>query len=124
MIKVAVYGSLKRGLGNYLTMERAEGQFVSTAISDFNVVMDGNSYPYINEASNGHPMEVEIFDVPKGNLKVLDWLEGHPTFYKREVRSFILEDGSKIEAWVYFLQSKVEANYSLLENDVYVWREV
>ena len=123
MVKVAVYGSLKRGFGNYPTMKRAEGQFVSTAISNFNVVMDGHSYPYINETSNGHPMEVEIFDVPKDKLEGLDWLEGHPTFYKREVKSFILEDGSKIEAWVYFLQSGVEANESLLRDGVYVWKE-
>jgi len=118
---VAVYGSLKRGYGNYPTMERAKGKFITEAVSNFKVVMDGHAYPYINIDNNGYKLSVELFEVNEDGLKVLDSLEGHPTFYKREVKTFTGADGNQYEAWVYILQDFVEHNEELLKGEVYVW---
>ena len=116
---VAVYGSLKRGYGNYPTMERANGKFITEAVSTFNVDMDGRSFPYINLNKDGYPMRVEIFEVE--DIEPIDWLEGHPSFYKRELKEFKGEDNKTYEAWVYILQDYVEHNEDLLKGEVYEW---
>jgi len=125
---VAVYGSLKRGYGNFRVMERAKGKFILEAISKKTFVMDGSGYPYINYATgeNAHPIFVELFEVDEwGFTNPLDSLEGHPHFYKRELETFVLPDGTEVEAWVYVLQSAVEANLGLLKEingqTVYFW---
>ena len=35
-------------------------------------------------------------------LHLLDEFEGHPDYYNRELIDVILEDGSSLQAWIYF----------------------
>ncbi len=125
---VAVYGSLKRGFGNYHCMERANGEFVSTAkTEDANFIMEGSGFPYVvrNNSEMGGKVAVELFKVNKaGVLNDLDSLEGHPTFYKRELMFFEKPDGIVVEAWLYIYQDYIGGDESLRDYEgTYVWKE-
>ena len=123
-MKVAVYGSLKRGYGNHRVMKNANGKYLYDAVStDAHYILDGHSYPYINEAPSNPEkgkLSVEIYEVSEEGLLHLDALEGHPTFYKREQRQFSTPTG-KVTAWLYILQRKIEANPVYKQDGVYIW---
>jgi len=117
---VAVYGSLKRGFGNYGVMEMAGGKYLCTTRTKENkFVMDGWAYPYVvySNAPQKGKVEVEIFEVE--NIKPLDRLEGHPSFYKRELVEF--ENGMR--AWMYIYQGNIDPNENLKNGDTYIWQE-
>jgi len=118
---VAVYGSLKRGYGNYHVMENAQGDFISEGVTKETFDMNGSGFPYIIKNPKGFPVKVEVFEVQ--DIQPLDWLEGNPTFYKREKQKILFEDGVEIEAWIYIYQGSIEANEELLENNIYTWKE-
>ena len=125
---VAVYGSLKKGFGNYSVMESAKGKFITEAITkESNYVMDGYGYPYVvfNDSEHARAVKVEIYEVDDIGLKMhLDRLEGHPTFYKREKLKFITAIRRELEAWMYIYQGDIKANELLIDNDnCYNWQE-
>jgi len=125
---VAVYGSLKRGFGNYRVMEDAQGVFIGEAESEAdNFIMAGYGFPYVvtSDSEVAGKIMVELFEVPElGVLTNLDLLEGHPTFYKREVMRFTKANSKTIEAWVYIYQGNIIADVNLRqENGVYKWKE-
>jgi gamma-glutamylcyclotransferase (GGCT)/AIG2-like uncharacterized protein YtfP len=123
---VAVYGSLKRNYGNHHVMSRASGRFISNAIStDSHYILDGHGFPYINESPSdplsGH-LAVELYSVPNSGLTgPLDSLEGHPTFYQRQLRSFLLPSGETTKAWVYIYQRPITPNPKYKLGDTYTW---
>ena len=125
---VAVYGSLKRGFGNFGCMERANGIFIGKATSvDSNLIMEGCGYPFLikDDSDLAGKVAVELFVVgTSGLIGALDSLEGHPKFYKREKQQFIREiDGESVEAWVYIYQGSILGDESLKENGVFTWTE-
>ncbi len=79
-MKVAVYGTLRRGHGNHRLLENAkfEGRRV---VSGFNMFMLGSVIPGIKPGDG----EVTVETYSEYDLGPLDQLEGHPNFYKREV---------------------------------------
>lgn len=81
MRKVLVYGSLKRGFGNHRVMEAAGGKHIGAhTLSGFDMYSLGG-FPAIVRGEGR--VECEVYSVD--SLEPLDRLEGHPTFYKREV---------------------------------------
>jgi gamma-glutamylcyclotransferase (GGCT)/AIG2-like uncharacterized protein YtfP len=101
-MRVFVYGTLRRGQGNYPVMQRAGGEFVRDA------VIKGKVYrtmlPFLVPGNEDVPGEV--FEVPPEGIPVLDYLEGHPDFYQRrptqttdgeEVIAYFLNDPGYIE---------------------------
>lgn len=124
-MKVAVYGSLKKDFGNYGVMQDAKGKFLTKAITkNSNFIMDGHGFPYVvrDTSKNAGKVSVEIYEVDEDGLQKIDWLEGHPTFYKREEEVFIA-DGKEITAWIYIYQSPITANTELTVSGVYTWLE-
>lgn len=104
---VAVYGTLKRGKGNHPLL--SEAMFVGTAKTKnkYPLVIRNWGLPFlINKPNVGYNVEVEIYLIDQDMLNRLDILEGHPDWYRRKRRKFILlEDGYdklEMEAWVYF----------------------
>ena len=48
------------------------------------------------------PVKGELYEVNKDKLLMLDYLEGHPDFYKRELIDVFDENGRKIsDVWAY-----------------------
>ena len=101
-IRVAVYGTLRRGEYNnrwlsgstYLSSHRAK---------DFSMYSNGG-YPYA--VTGGKGITVEIFCITEDILKDLDRLEGYPRHYNRKIIDI---DG--IKAWVYFMDTAPRGSY-------------
>lgn len=100
---VFVYGSLKRGYWNNSVL--GDAVFVDTAVSaQPNFELFDGGYPVVRLSNDGNYLGGEIYEVDTTNLQNCDWLEGHPTFYERQLMAFDLEnshDGESVMAWVY-----------------------
>lgn len=98
-VLVAVYGSLRRGMGNHRVLERNDAQLLSTErITGFDMYSLG-AYPFICTGSG--EITIEVYAVPITGMVDLDRLEGYPSFYDRK-----LVDTSKGKAWIYFIDNR------------------
>jgi gamma-glutamylaminecyclotransferase len=99
---VAVYGTLRKGNGNYynyLTDSRHVGE--GKTKDKYPLVING--LPYMVEAKGkGYNVTVDVFAVDDLTLKALDRLEGHPNWYERKKIPIKMADGTEVMAWLYF----------------------
>lgn len=108
MHKVFVFGTLKRGFPNH-----AEGMVGQVCLGRYRTAL---AYPLVvagrwfspvmmPEPGTGHRVTGELYEVDDATLAKLDIIESvHlPTGYHRESIDVVsLEDGSTVQAWVYF----------------------
>lgn len=100
-MKVAVYGSLRKGMGNhkyhlgdakYLGTEQTSEKFKMFSLGGF---------PAVVPDCRGYPVTVEVYEIDEAyHLPRLDRLEGYPHFYNRMPMST-----SHGEAWIYYIDS-------------------
>jgi gamma-glutamylcyclotransferase (GGCT)/AIG2-like uncharacterized protein YtfP len=100
MTRVAVYGSLRKGLGNHhiLGLSSFLGE-VKEKVPAKMISLGG--FPGLLKAEEEADLTYEVYKVTDSILDRLDRLEGHPSFYKRE-----LIDTPLGEAWIYWLQEE------------------
>ena len=82
-MKVAVYGSLRKGLGNHRLLESSEFLGVSELPDCFKMYSLG-AFPYVSKEITPHPVVCEVYSIDDATLQNLDFLEGYPSFYDRE----------------------------------------
>lgn len=102
---VAVYGTLKKGYGNYyryLTNSKFVGS--GTTKSKYPLLVQGLPY-LLEEEGVGHNVKVDVFKVSDSVLAELDLLEGHPRWYCRKQVPIKLK-GKDLLCWVYFNPTK------------------
>jgi len=97
---VAVYGTLKKGFENHHFLKKA--LFLGEAVSVGKFYLGHASFPAVVPSKKGAPIAVELYEVSKGTMKVLDRLEGYPSHYNRGKFLFKLNDGKTVEAWLYY----------------------
>lgn len=108
MIKVFVYGTLKRGYNNHRLLA-GRALFVGDDVIDGDL-FDLGPYPAARRG-NG-VIHGEVYMVGPNTLRSLDTLEGHPVYYKREpVRTRM----GGHEAWAYFMNDVPNAAQQLPE---------
>lgn len=107
-VLVAVYGSLRQGLGNHpllgdsplVSTERVKG-FTMHSLGGFPCVYPGDGV-----------ITVEVYSVTQELLEgPLDSLEGHPSWYKREIVKTSVGD-----AWVYVMQPYTYKNTPIVSD--------
>ena len=99
---VAVYGTLKRGHGNYYR-HLTESKFIGKGKTKDKYPLIIKGLPYlIEEKGSGYNVEVEVFKVDDDTFADLDALEGHPRWYKRKQVPVKLADGKELSCWIYF----------------------
>ncbi len=107
-ILVAVYGSLRQGLGNHRVIGMANGELVDTGktVENYNMYSLG-AFPSVSLAhsSHGTQLVVEVYRTDEEGLTgPLDGLEGYPHFYNRTQVDVVLDDsGEVVSAWVYHI---------------------
>jgi gamma-glutamylcyclotransferase (GGCT)/AIG2-like uncharacterized protein YtfP len=103
-IAVAVYGTLKRGYGNNVLLEKSTFVGKGKTTEKYPLVIRTSGLPFMLYKKNqGYNVEVELYLVNKDTLRKLDMLEGHPDWYRRrEVSVNIDELDAPISAWIYF----------------------
>jgi len=113
---VAVYGTLKEGLGNHRYLESSKKIANVVTRLPYRLCAEENSLPYLitGTHADGHNVNMELYEVSTPALKSIDGLEGHPDFYERTKITVCenLNDKSSYSAWVYFVGSYYDSgNY-------------
>lgn len=99
---VAVYGTLKKGHGNYYR-HLTESKFIGKGVTKDKYPLIVRGLPYLlEEKGKGHHVEVEVYKVDDDTFSDLDALEGHPNWYKRKEVVIRLSSGKEVKAWIYF----------------------
>lgn len=109
---VAVYGTLKRGLGNHHYIEDSKYVGKGKTKDKYPLVVSGLPY-LIEEKDKGHHVEVEVYKVDDDTLRRLDSLEGHPNWYERKKVDIKLNTGTVVKAWIYFNKRERSAGHEL-----------
>jgi len=115
---VAVYGTLKRGYWNHHFLKGCK--FIGRGITRGRYKLFDVGFPYAVPDRRGLPLLVEVYklDSPQ-RLLSLDTLEGYPEHYLRKVETIHLEDGSTVEAWLYYTEKPSGEPY----RKTVFWRE-
>jgi gamma-glutamylaminecyclotransferase len=105
-IRVFVYGTLKKGHGNHVLIESANGVFMGyDAVTGPYKMCDMIGFPgayHPGDGSMSKTLYGELYAMEPEGLATLDMLEGHPNFYKRE--KLWTKNGKR--AWMYFLSPR------------------
>jgi gamma-glutamylaminecyclotransferase len=103
-IRIAVYGTLKPGGGNYYSYLYGESTNIGhgKTVDQYPMVIQG--LPYVVEApGKGHNIDVNVFNVSPDVLERIDGLEGHPSwYYRKKVDVKIGLSGRIVSCWMYF----------------------
>ncbi len=96
--RVAVYGSLRKGLYNHYLMHTTD--FIKTVRVDvpFRMISIGEMYPALIPNTDNHSIVFELYKVNDRTAKNLDVLEGYPDYYSKK---YITIEGE--DYLVYFL---------------------
>lgn len=100
-MKVFVYGTLKRGYGNWGWALRDRATYIGKAVTKnatFDMLHAG--FPVLMEGGKCAAAG-EVFEVNKEILADLDRLEGEGIMYHRKVIPVVLETGEELQASVY-----------------------
>jgi len=79
---IAVYGSLRKGMGNHRLLETSKLLSTETIQDNFRMV-DMGSYPGLIKSEEVNDIVVEIYEVTPDTYKRIEWLESYPSFYDR-----------------------------------------
>ncbi|GAG35317.1 unnamed protein product, partial [marine sediment metagenome] len=103
MIRVLVYGTLKKGHSNHILLEQADAKFIGyDSVTGPYQLYDLGNIPAVRDAINqGHrKIRGELWALSPEGLAALDLLEGHPNLYQRRKLRTDIHDRN---AWMYFL---------------------
>lgn len=103
MVKIAVYGTLKRGHYNHRFLENSKFIDKGITLDKYNMTSNGH-FPYLNPDGE-HQIKIELYEVTPDVLKNLDRLEGHPTFYTRTKTKVLINDQA-VDCEIYLTNSK------------------
>lgn len=120
LVRVLVYGTLKSRQYNNDLMQRAGARFVGfDYIAGSFKLVDLGAFPaaYFIEPSatkggfpNNH-IYGEIWAVPSEMIAELDYMEGHPNFYKRVK---LWSQRLNLRVWTYFMEAKYHTDHAVL----------
>ena len=106
MHKVAVYGSLRKGMGNHVLLKHVDTHR-SGIINGYEMYSCGG-FPAIVQSDHGY-VKVEVYEVDDKTLQRLDALEGYTGgyngFYDRAEERVVYEDGEVDDVLVYYMHN-------------------
>jgi gamma-glutamylcyclotransferase (GGCT)/AIG2-like uncharacterized protein YtfP len=113
-IRVFVYGTLKQGHGNNRLLENSKFLGRCYIEGPWRLINLG-AYPGLVEIPKIEFAKVlgEVYQVDLDTLQSLDWLEGHPRYYRRDKVATPWKN-----AWAYFLPEDYIEKYPLVDK---VW---
>lgn len=102
-VNVAVYGTLRSGYGNHALIQ--DSTLIGSGKTKDRFTLTASGIPFVTKGLDEglSNVKVEVYSVETPHeLRDLDGLEGHPSWYKREITTIVLEDGTEVDAWLYF----------------------
>lgn len=105
-VRLFVYGTLRTPQGgpasdtHYHPQIRAGIEASANATLANAELVDFGAYPGVGPGAG--TVIGEVFTVSEETLAIADKIESHPDFYERRVESIDLNDGTTVDAWVYW----------------------
>lgn len=100
--KVAVYGTLRYGNGNYMHYLKGRSRYLGEGTTKEKFLMAGAGIPFVSKRKEKTNIVIDLFEVTQSVIdNFLDPLENHPRWYNRE-KTTVIVDGVEHEAWLYF----------------------
>lgn len=114
---VAVYGSLRKGMGNHRLLESNDSVFVKDIeVSGYTMVSLGGFPALIPTGVHSPgPIKAEVYQVDGAGFSALDMLEGYPNFYDR-----CLIDSEGEPTWIYFIDDEELLSRPVVEDGDWV----
>ncbi len=85
------------------------------------VLYDFGSYPGVGPGDR--EVVGEVFEVSEATLADADRIEGHPDFYERRLETVVANDGTEVEAWVYWAPDTITAGRPIVPEGDWLERE-
>lgn len=103
-VLIAVYGSLRKGMGNWEWLLKDSSTFISEGVvSNYAMYSCGGFPACVPSDSAEDTVVVEVYSVDKEVLTgPLDSLEGYPQWYTRELVEVKTGDHLACKTWMYF----------------------
>jgi len=99
-----VYGTLKRGGSRHWILQ--DFPFLGRAKVKGFALYDLGLYPAMVPGAG--VVYGEVYEVSEEALQALDWVEGVPILYRRELIEVVFEDGFSLKAWAYVYNGSVK----------------
>ena len=112
-----VYGTLKKGFSNHHLLYWAEFAGAAKTLEKYSLYESG--IPFVFKSESVSHIYGELYKVDELTLKIIDRLEGHPEWYRREEIEVITEKEVNVTAWLYFYPEK---RGKLVKSGRYVYR--
>lgn len=117
---IGVYGTLRKGFGNHGLLIRCGAKYVGIGHTKELMKLVASGIPFLSRESKVSHVIIEVYEIPNENLHLVDGLEGHPDWYKRDYTTIIMEDKSELDVQVYFNEvSAKESRNVLIESGDY-----
>ena len=94
MAYLFVYGTLKRGGSRHSLLKGCP--FLGRALAKGFALYDLGAYPGMVPGDG--VVRGEVYEIPEGLLRELDWVEGAPFLFRRELIEVVLEDHTPLRA--------------------------
>ena len=98
------YGTLMQGFSNHYLLKRAEWVGAAKTLEKYSLYESG--IPFVFKDESVSHIYGELYLVDELTLKIIDRLEGHPVWYRREEVQVITEKEVNVTAWLYFYPEK------------------
>lgn len=105
--KVAVYGSLRKGLSNHSVIEKSR-LLGFDFVEGFSMypINKSNGFPFALQDNSENSIKVEVYEINNESTKMrLDSLEGYPSFYDR-----VIIDTEFGKCWIYVLNMEKDTS--------------
>ncbi len=111
MTKIAVYGSLRFGHGNWRWLLNCDPVKTEVVNIPFRMISLGG-FPGLIPSVENHDITIEIYDVNDRTYKGIEALEGYPDFYQKAI---IPSSEGDLEVYV-LLSKRYQRGYDSVEN--------
>jgi len=128
MTHIAVYGTLRKGMGNHRLLQGAEHKLDYKLHEHAMYCLGG--IPGVKYTGNPeHTVNVEVYHVTPDILQRLDRLEGynadtHTGMYLREPAGLVPIDGTPVPVSIYIWNHDVNGRTLIKGGDFVKWREL
>jgi gamma-glutamylcyclotransferase (GGCT)/AIG2-like uncharacterized protein YtfP len=120
MIRVLVYGTLKKDHSNHGLLERADSKFIGydSVTGPFRLWDMGAIPAAMDQRKETNKIRGELWATTPEGLASLDMLEGHPHLYRRRK---LITDIHNRRAWMYFLMADRYWDKSSVHKQTGLW---
>lgn len=116
--RVAVYGSLRKGMYNHVLINNAKFVEKYTETLPFRMIGLG-AFPALVSSNENHKVVIETYDLNPEEYRNVEYLEGYPDFYDK----YQFKDKNGVDTEVYVLNDRNSRSDDDLKEHIEDWVE-